>query len=449
MSSKSPAGLSTNEFRNQIKSAVAEFCRQRHWTYDNESHRGWAFQLWVAHLFSDRDRGIDTDPDDAILTSRDGGIDIILGDPHEKVWYFIQTKFVKLTKSPPITRSEVTDFFQVHELMSDRSRFKKHFSDTMRDRIGNYDDFIREGYRSHFYFVTTGTDTDGKCKEIASAHSLRREDVSFYVLDFNSLKEFYLETQRLEESIPERVTLDLGRQRWILIPSPRKTLACIVKANQLINLYKREGDALFAHNIRTFLGRKSLNKDIISTATNRPGDFFYFNNGISAICTRLHMDMDDANPTVTAEKFQVINGAQTIGALAKSETTSDCLVLLRITEGESVSTEKGFNASIIKYNNTQNIVKASDFRSNDAIQLWLEDKFKSLRSTKALRKIEYRRKRSGRRVAAGVPALTLEELAKIRYAWTHEPTRCVGDPRSLWTLGEDGGFYEAAFGVEA
>jgi hypothetical protein len=47
-------------------------------------------------------------------------------------------------------------------------------------------------------------------------------------------------------------------------------------------------------------------------------------------------------------------------------------VLLRITEGESVKTEKGFNADVIRFNNTQNIIKSSDFRSNDPIQLWLE-----------------------------------------------------------------------------
>ena len=448
MAQKSQNKLSTNEFKTLIRNAVAALCRERKWNYDNESHRGWAFQLWIAQLLCERDRGIDTEPDEAVLTTRDGGLDIILGDPNEKVWYFVQTKYVKLTKTPPIARSEVTDFFQIHELLSDPSRFKKHFSENVRDRIGNHGDFLKEGYRIHYYFITTGTDVEEKSLDIASAYSSKREDVSFHVLDFHRLKEFYLETQRLEESIPERVQLSLGRGRWILIDSPRKTLLCIVKANELINLYKAEGDALFAHNIRTFLGRKSLNKDIIRTASEQPDNFFYYNNGISAICTKLLLDAADEAPVVVAEKFQVINGAQTVGALAKSDTTPGCRVLLRITEGESVATEKGFNASIIRYNNTQNVVKASDFRSNDPIQLWLERRFREVRSTGAISKMEYRRKRSGKKAGAGVVVVTLEELARIRYSWLCEPTRCVGDPRSLWTLGEDGGFYEQAFGVD-
>jgi hypothetical protein len=52
----------------------------------------------------------------------------------------------------------------------------------------------------------------------------------------------------------------------------------------------------------------------------------------------------------------------------------DVEVLLRVTKAGSVKTEKGFNADVIRYNNTQNIVKLSDFCSNDTIHLGLEKK---------------------------------------------------------------------------
>lgn len=447
MSKTQRAGISTNEFKALLRESVTQLCEERNWKYSNESHRGWAFQLWVARLLCERDQGIDTEPEEAIFTTRESGVDAILSDPNEKVWYFVQTKYVKLQKSPSMERSEVTDFFYVHELMSDSSRFQKHFTQRIRDRIGNYKEYVKGGYRVHFYFVSTGVDIDGKCAEIAAKYSSKRADISFHVLDFNRLKEFYLETQRLDERIPEEVSLNVGKGRWVLIDEPQKTLVCVIKANQLINLYNKEGDALFAYNIRTFLGRKSLNKDIIRTASEDPDRFFYFNNGISAICTKLDIDPTMDAPIVTARNFQVINGAQTIGALAKSDTTPECLVLLRITEGESVKTEKGFNASIIRYNNTQNVVKASDFRSNDPIHVWLERQFKALRPIGAIQKMEYRRKRSGRKHGPGIVPVTLEELARIRYAWRDEPTRCAGDPRSLWTLEDDGGVYETAFGV--
>ena len=127
---------------------------------------------------------------------------------------------------------------------------------------------------------------------------------------------------------------------------------------------------------------------------------------------------------------------------------SECEVLLRITEGASVKTEKGFNADIIRYNNTQNVVKASDFRSNDRVQLWLEDRLQRLKPRGAIQSpLRYIRKRTHHRVRAATP-IKFEEFAKVRFAYLYEPTKCVADPRALWTLVEDGGSYEQSFGVD-
>jgi hypothetical protein len=218
-----------------------------------------------------------------------------------------------------------------------------------------------------------------------------------------------------------------------------------VKGNTLVSLYKKYRDSLFAYNIRSFLGKR-VNKEMVQTAVSNPQEFYYFNNGVSAVCTDID-EIDDN--TFRFHQFQVINGAQTLGSLASVGNLSpDCEVILRITQGNTVKTEKGFNADIIRYNNTQNVVRASDFRSNDKIQLWLEDKFNKLRPRGAVEfPLRYVRKRSFQRVRSATP-IKLEEFAKIRYAFIDEPTRCIADPRSLWTTSEDGGFYEKAFGVD-
>jgi hypothetical protein len=295
--------------------------------------------------------------------------------------------------------------------------------------------------------ASTGRDDNEQGKDLAAKLSKehRSAGIEFHLLDFPALKEFYIEAQTLEQSMPERVSINLGSGRWLLINKPRRTLIAVVKANSLVNLYRKEREKLFAYNIRSFLGRKGLNKDIIDTAEERPQDFFFFNNGISAVCTKL--EVDEPTNECVAHKFQIINGARTAGSLAKARIVGDCNVLLRVTEGESVVTEKGFNADVIKYNNTQNLVKVSDFRSNDEIQLFLENRFRELKPYGAVPMISYQIKRSFKKAAAGSYALRLEDLAKLRYAWEHEPTRCVADPKSLWTHREGGGVYEEAFGV--
>jgi hypothetical protein len=63
------------------------------------------------------------------------------------------------------------------------------------------------------------------------------------------------------------------------------------------------------------------------------------------------------------------------------------------------------------------------------------------------RRIQYVRKRSGKRVVNAEP-LRFEELAKIRSTWVSEPTQATADPKSLWAYVADGGHYETAFGIE-
>jgi hypothetical protein len=232
-----------------------------------------------------------------------------------------------------------------------------------------------------------------------------------------------------------------------MFDSPRRTLVAVVKANTLINLYRTHRERIFAVNIRSFLGRKGINREIAATAEKHPDKFFYFNNGASAICTSI--ELNEKAGRFRGTNFQVINGAQTIGALRSAKSvSSDTEVLLRIMEGESVKTEKGFNAEVIRYNNTQNVIKSSDFRSNDAIQLWLEKKFNEMRARGALEKrMVYMRKRTFRRMHH-VDIIRLEDLARIRYTWLKEPTRATADPKSLWAFVVDGGAYDIAFGVD-
>src|SRR5690349_9445746 len=44
--------------------------------------------------------------------------------------------------------------------------------------------------------------------------------------------------------------------------------------------------------------------------------------------------------------------------------------------------------------------------------------------------------------------IKLEDAAKIKYAFTNEPTRVLDSPKDLWTAKSDGGVYEDVFGVD-
>jgi hypothetical protein len=440
-------GFSVDNFRNKLLQEVQEICTTEGLKFDVEQGRGFAFQKWVASLICARE-GVHEDQI-ATFSTNDLKFDVVIEDDDQKAIYFCQTKFASVKSNPDLLETEVHDFFRRHHLLLDGKWVHEHATDELLDYVADYEAQLDDGWQAHFYFVSTGTATPRQKKLVAGLEENAKSEyvgVSFELMDFSALKEFYIEAQTLEAQVSDVVEFDIPRNKWIMFEKPRRTIVAVVKANTLINLYRKERERMFAVNIRSFLGRKGINKDIVATAKNHPDKFFYFNNGASAICTGI--ELDEKTGRFRGENFQVINGAQTIGALKSvKDISSDTEVLLRITEGESVKTEKGFNADVIRFNNTQNIIKSSDFRSNDSIQLWLEKRFSGHRPRGAQeRRIVYMRKRTFKRVPLA-DILRLEDMARIRYTWLKEPTRATADPKSLWAFVADGGAYEIAFGI--
>lgn len=439
--------MSVETFRTTLRNEVETTCKSLGKSYDREGDRGYAFQLWVAELLA-RNYDLEIDPQICTFISKDLKIDIAFDDEESKSLVLGQTKFVSISSNPDIFEDEVVTFFDRHQIfMTHPNWVRENASDELHDIVSDYSERAKQEWNINFYFVSTGKASERLKKLIFAKQQevkIHYPNVNFYLWDFYDVKEEYIRSKSIEATISEAVEIQFSQEKYFIKDKPHRTILSIVKGTTLSSLYKKERERLFAYNIRSFLGKR-VNKPIIDTAINRPDDFYYFNNGVSAVCTHIQ---DLGNNKYRFDNFQIINGAQTVGSLAQiSNLDQKCEVVLRITEGISVKTEKGFNADIILYNNTQNVVRASDFRSNDSVQLWLDDHFTKLKARGALTEpIRYVRKRSHKRVRGAIP-LKFEELAKVRFAYFYEPTQCVADPRSLWTAKEDGGFYEKAFGI--
>ncbi len=442
-------GMSVDGFKQQLKLQVEAICKDLGKSYDKEPERGYAFEIWTAELLLKIYATSESDPRACTFISNDLKVDIGFDDDEAKSLVLAQTKFVSLSSNPDLKEDEVVTFFDRHEIfLKQQDWVSKHASDELSDLVVDYSYRAENDWTIDLYFISTGKASD-RIKDIVSAKETEAKkiypNVNFYLWDFYTLKEEYIKSQSVEAAISEAVEIQFQQEKYLIKESPHKTILSIVKGNTLAALYRKERERLFAYNIRSFLGRRA-NQNIIGTAEARPDDFYYFNNGVSAVCTHIH---DLGRGKFRFDNFQIINGAQTVGSLAQtSGLDPKCEVVLRVTEGASVKTEKGFNADIIRFNNTQNVVKLSDFRANDSIQLWLEKRFEATKARGALSQpIRYVRKRSSQRVR-GATGLKFEELAKIRYSYFYEPTQAIADPRSLWTSKEDGGLYEKAFGID-
>jgi hypothetical protein len=438
--------LSVNDFRDRLRNEVQEVATAHGWDINSSNGRGYAFQLWIASLFCNEDRGYDTEPEDSLLYSTDLKADIVLEDTARRHLLIAQCKYEGMKKEVDIQESQVNDFFNRHELYLNSKWVQDHGSDSACDLLGDYKEKMALGYTVEYFFVSTGRASQRihELTEMANSRfSEKNIPIKCHLVDFSALKEFYVRSQSLEESPPPEVRLQIPSQKFIQMEKPYPTIIAVLKGNSLRNLYSQYNDSLFSWNIRGYLGGRGVNEGIRDTAKERPSDFFYFNNGVSAICT----DFQLAGNELVVANFQIINGAQTIGALAKVPASPDIEVLFRLTRTASVKTEKGFNSDIIRYNNSQNVIKVSDFRSNDQIQVWLERQFHELKPRNSLPLLKYVRKRSTPRKGPGRP-LKLEELAKIRYSFLCEPTLCHESPKDLWTPIAEEGAYEKAFGVD-
>ena len=437
--------LSVNEFKKHLKTDLENLAKENGWDITKSTDRGYTFQLWVAQVLCNYDRGLDTEPQDSLLYSQDLKADIVLEDSNRRHLLISQCKYESISKNPPVDEGEVNDFFHRHEHYLNREWVKKHGSGPVIEALADYEEKVNEGYSVDFYFVSTGNASPRTLQLAEKRNALfakENKPIKFYLLDFTGLKDFYIRSLSLEESVPQEVRLPLPRGRFFEKSDPHPTLVTVLKGNALRDLYKRHKEALFAWNIRGYLGNRGINEEIISTAEKAPDHFFYFNNGVSAVCTGYQI----SDSELLAQNFQIINGAQTVGALGRAKTHSDIEVLFRLTRTASVKTEKGINRQIILYNNSQNVIKHSDFRSNDQLQIWLERRFQGQMPLGVLPKLRYARRRSAF-WKGGAHIIKLEELAKIRYAYFWEPTLIHSSPKLLWTHLAEGGAYEKAFGI--
>jgi hypothetical protein len=225
---------------------------------------------------------------------------------------------------------------------------------------------------------------------------------------------------------------------------PHKILVGLIKGQELASLYNRRDvkNKLFIANVRAALTTGKINPKIQETAKAQSGKFLYFNNGVTATCSKLTA----IQSTIKVENLQVVNGAQTVVALAKAlrgTSNTEVRVLIRIIE----TAEAAVTDQITRFQNTQNPVKAADFFANEPLQSWISKQIDSISGKGQMPATWYEHKRG---VKTGSTSnrrkLTMEQLANLRYACLHEPTFTYKTAKDIWNGEEDNKNYWLAFG---
>ena len=444
--------MKTQEFKEMLRADIEKICANEGWSVDDRKQRGMAFENWCFDLFQERYPAADNEAEDSIIRVDDFNIDVCFPSRDTDEIHLLQCKHPKIGAINPINENYVDSFFSRYGQLRDGTFRDDYPTKNLKilDIFNEFKHWREKPYHIYMTFISNGRSSE-KLEVLTSKYNsdYSKDLVTFEIWDFDRLRDEYASQKSIEETYPEAVHFTLAKGSFLEHDGPQKNLTFILKGKQIQQPAIQHKDRLFNWNIRRDLGKKGqVNTGLRDTIINAPKNFFYFNNGISALCENYEFDRQTRELKIT--RLQIVNGAQTLGAIrnSKEEDLKDLRVLVKLTAVKDAGGEKGFTAQLIKTNNTQNALKGHDFRANDKIQIWLENEFRETKSRGELGKVDYGRKRPHPKKRRGRSVLQMQDFGKIRYAWPHEPRVAYADPKKLSDLKEDGGLYDSAFGVD-
>lgn len=152
-----------------------------------------------------------------------------------------------------------------------------------------------------------------------------------------------------------------------------RSYLCTVPGSVIADLYDEYGSRMLEGNVRSFLGKRGVNKDIRNTVLNEPDMFFIYNNGLAATATEAMVENDRL---IYAKDLQIVNGGQTTATLSSVRHTngtdlSGISVLMKLTQVPP-ETAATIVPVISRSANSQNKINAADFFSTHEYHIRME-----------------------------------------------------------------------------
>ncbi|MDN3357625.1 AIPR family protein [Actinomadura sp. DC4] len=389
--------LWVRHIREAIKTGFSDHIDLHDYANANESVREKAFlSRGLAALAVQRFTGLT--PKDAASTVVDGtgdnGIDAIAVDEDQQLVILVQSKWDGSGNGGlglGDARNFIAGFRDLLNLKYDRfTAALRRQQEQITAALDNPD--IR------FMLIVAITGQTDLAKPVQDAFDDELAEINetqpLATLEVLGLNEFHaLISEGLDGS---RIDLDVTLENWGTIGEPYEAYYGVVAATDVSDWYERHGDRLFSQNIRKALGRTSVNETLDDTLVEDPGHFWYFNNGITALCESIKKTARGATSRTygafSLSGVSVVNGAQTVAAVHRAahrsaESVGEARVWVRFISLEGCPPD--FGTAVTRATNTQNTVEARDFVALDPEQNRLRTELVlSLRKTYSIKRGE-------------------------------------------------------------
>lgn len=293
------------------------------------------------------------------------------------------------------------------------------------------------GCQIHLGDNSLGTHAEGDLNQLKSELNQVVERFDWLEIGIHEAHE-WLASEHAVSSVNTRLIL----RKWNCFERPRRAYYGLVAASDLAALYISEGKKLFEQNIRHYLGVQEVNSAIAATIQSRPDEFFYLNNGITAVCAKITPLPSATNEegTFVLEGLSIVNGAQTVGSIAGAHTAQGSIsanAKLLLTMIEVGTSSAGTGSEITRTRNTQTVANILSFAALDPEQ-------ERLRRELAISGYTYRYRPSAEAVVSG--QISIEQAAVAQACISGDTRMIVTAKKAIGLLYDPKGeFYPRLF----
>lgn len=346
----------------RIKSEIAQDYYKQNFPNDGQRFVAWYLRnIYLLDQLQTKDAVTDG--------PNDKQIDAVFIDEEEQKIHVIQGKFYT---GDTINAEPIREVIAAWSQFDHLDRLQDNANERLKKKICEISTALEDdSYCICFEIITTSTFSEEANRDIEAFQTKLAEsddddfNAQFEVVDRQGMEDKY--NMVLEQTNPTlNHTIALEKGKYLMTDlSNTQVLVAAVQLKECIKMPGIKDGSLFQKNVRQSLGiNNTVNKKIKKTLSDpaKCRDFFFFHNGITAICNKME-SLGDGQFKFYG--LNVVNGCQSLNTIISCSETikkrDDAYVLIRFYE----IPQRDRADSISINTNTQSAVKARDLRSNN------------------------------------------------------------------------------------
>lgn len=215
----------------------------------------------------------------------DNGIDALYFDRRKKELWVLQSKWIKNGSGEPST-GEISKFKNgVLDLIDlNIARFNVKVLSKESELTEALEDSL---VKIKIVLTYTGQDTfsEHNRRIIDDLLSELNDPSELAIFNRFSLKQAHKSLAGILDGQP--IKADLILSNWGKVEHPYNAIYGTINGSVLAQLWSENRSRLFSDNIRHFIGFSEVNEDVKETVLKEPENFYFYNNGITALCQSL------------------------------------------------------------------------------------------------------------------------------------------------------------------